>query len=75
MTDDQFIETSKQLALAVLTLCERKGISGEDTAHLAGAALGEVLAQHLGPFGAVERLRGIADTFEAQCLGNMPPLN
>jgi len=71
MTDDEFIENSKSIAMAVATICERKGIPGHDTANLAGAALGEVLAQILGPFGAVERLRGMADTFEAQCLSEI----
>ena len=68
MTDEQFAETSRQLALAVVTIAERKQLSAEDTANLAGAALTQVLTQHLGPFGAVNRLRDLADAFERECL-------
>ncbi len=62
------IETSRQLALAVLAIGERKGMSRADVAELAQMALGEVLAQHLGLVGAVERLRDLADVIERDLL-------
>lgn len=68
LNDAQFRDTSRTLAAAVLTVCERRQLSTEDTTAIAGAALMEVLGQILGPFAAVERLRDLADTFERQLL-------
>lgn len=62
------IETSRQLALAVLAIGQRKGMSGADLAELAAMAMGEVLAQHLGMVGTVERLRDLADVIERDLL-------
>jgi len=42
----------------------------DEVANLTEAALSDVLAQQLGPFAAVERLRDIADLLEKQSLPN-----
>lgn len=73
MTDDQFAEASKATAATLLQVMHATGIERNDTANIAGAALTEVLAQMLGPFAAVERLRDLADTFERQMLKTTPP--
>jgi hypothetical protein len=44
------------------------GMSPDEVANLTGAALAEIIAQQIGPFGAVERLRDIADALEKQVL-------
>ncbi len=70
MSDEQFKATARELALGLLGLMERKGISGDDAPAIIAAALGECLAQLLGGvFPAVERMRDIADIWEGQALG------
>lgn len=68
LSDAQFRDTSRTLALATLTICQTKQVSTDDTAAIAGAALMEVLARMLGPLGAVERLRDLADIAERRML-------
>ena len=64
----KMIATSRQLALAVLAIGQRKGLPGGDLAELAVMALGEVMLQHLGLVGTVERLRDLADVIERDLL-------
>ncbi len=68
LTEKQFIASARTLAAVVLETAAQKHLSPDDTANIAGAALAEVLGQQLGPVGAVERLRDIADQLEAQFL-------
>lgn len=70
LTDQQFIATSRSVALALLASCQAKHLNRDDTAAVAGAALTEALGQLLGPIGAIERLRDLADTFERQFLAD-----
>ena len=75
LTAKQFTTTAKHIAATLLGEADACNLSRDDTANLAGSALLEVLAQTLGPFGAVERLRSIADVAERQVLDQMrdPP--
>lgn len=72
MTEEMFADNTAALTEAINLLCLQYGLSGEDQAALAGASLGQVLTRQLGPFGAVERLRMLADLFEAQVLKTAP---
>lgn len=65
---EDFNLQARGLACVILLVNERRGVRGDDAANIAGAALGEVLGQYLGGFGAVNRLRDIADILERQCL-------
>lgn len=67
-TDEQFIQAARAIATTFLDRFAHLGLSSDEVANLSGAALSEVLAQQLGPFGAVERLRDLADTLEKQVL-------
>ena len=67
-TDEQFIIAARAIATTLLDRFAHFGLSSDEIANLCGAAFGEVLAQQLGPFGAVERMRDIADTLEKQVL-------
>lgn len=67
-TDEQFAIAAKALAGTHIDRFARLGMSPDEIANLFGAAALEVLAQQLGPFGAVERLRQIADVAEKQVL-------
>ncbi|WP_298190971.1 hypothetical protein [Novosphingobium sp.] len=67
----EMIATSRQLALAVLAIGQRKGMPGGDLAELAAMAMGEVMLQHLGLVGTVERLRDLADVIERDLLAAM----
>lgn len=71
MTDREFVATSRAMALGILAACHRSALSPDDATAVAGAALTESLAQMLGPVGAVERLRDLADTIERQLLAEM----
>lgn len=68
LTDETIVSASRAMATEFLATVAKSGLSPNDTANLAGGALTEVLAQQLGPFGAVERLRDLADTFERELL-------
>ncbi|AOL23978.1 hypothetical protein Ga0102493_112980 [Erythrobacter litoralis] len=70
-TDEQFAIAAKALAGTHIDRFARMGMSPDEIANLFGAAAAEVLAQQLGPFGAVERLRDIADRCEQQTFGDM----
>lgn len=67
-TDEQFILAARSIATTFIDRFARMGMSADEVSNLSGAALGEILAQQLGPFGAVERLRDIADRMEQQVL-------
>lgn len=67
-TDDQFLRAARGIAVGFINHCARLGMSPDETANLVGAALAEVLGQQLGPFGAVSRLRDMADVLEGQVL-------
>jgi hypothetical protein len=67
-TDEQFAKASRAIAGTFLDRFAAMGMTPDEIANLTGAALGEILAQQLGPFGAVERLRMLANVFEAQLL-------
>jgi len=68
MTEQEFSLKAKAMATAYLDTTAQSGLSPDDVSNLAGASLGEVLAQQLGIFGAVERLRMLADVMEKQVL-------
>lgn len=67
-TDQAFASASRAIAASFATRFAAMGMTGDEIANLCGAALGEILAQHLGEFGAAERLRDIADLLEGQVL-------
>lgn len=71
LTDKQFTATAKTIVCALMHQAQVKGLDADTTANLAGAALGEVLAQSIGPYGAVERLRDIADVMENQIMNSV----
>lgn len=71
LTEIQFIEATRAVATSVLDVFENNGFDRDDAANVAGAALAEIMARQLGPFGAVERLRDIADQCEKQTLGEI----
>lgn len=68
MTDQQFSLAAKAMAKEYSDTVARSAMSPDDASNLAGAALGEILAQQLGVFGAANRLRDLADVMEAQAL-------
>ena len=67
-TDEQFASAARALAQTHIDRFARLGMSPDEIANLFGAAAAEILAQQLGPFGAIERMRDIADTCERQLL-------
>lgn len=68
MTDHEMIESSRNLVTAIDAIADSKGLDGGDRAALATMALSELLARWLGPVGAVERMRDVADLLERQTL-------
>jgi hypothetical protein len=73
-TDKAFTTAARTIAG---TFCDRfatMGMPPEDAANLATAALSEIIAQQLGPFAAIERLRDAADVLERQLL-SLPELD
>jgi len=68
--DEQFIIAARSIAATFIDKFAAMGMAPNDVANLTGASLSEIMAQQLGPFGAVERLRDIADTLENQLLKN-----
>lgn len=68
MTDEQFTLVSRAMATAYSDTVARSGMSPDDATNLAGASLAEIMAQQLGVFGAVNRLRDLADVLEKQAL-------
>lgn len=70
MSDDNFFVASRILATAAQTMADKLALDSDETVALAGAALSEVMAQHLGVFGTVERLRNMADVFEQQAFSD-----
>lgn len=71
MDHDTFAQSAAAITEAIDLLAVRKGISPADTAAIAGASLGQVMTRHLGPFGAVTRLRDLADVFEKRLLDGL----
>jgi hypothetical protein len=67
-TDEQFLIAVKSIAGTFIDKFAAMGMAPNDVANLTGAALSEILAQQLGPFGAVERMRDMADVLEKQLL-------
>lgn len=67
-TDKQFISAARILANEHIDRFARMGMSPDETANLFGAAMLEVLAHQLGPYGAVDRLRSMADVAEKQLI-------
>ena len=67
-TEEEFVRVSRHLAGNLQDVAARLHLPPDEFCNLIGAALGEVLAQQLGPFGAVTRLRDMADVVEAQLL-------
>ena len=67
-TEQQFKASARAIGSALILACERKHILTEDISQVVGAAMAEVLATYLGPLGAVERLRDLADLIERQYL-------
>lgn len=68
LTEKQFTETTRGLALGILKGCENRKFDRNETSAIAGAALVEVLGAVLGPVGTVERLRDLSDLLERQLL-------
>lgn len=68
MTDAQMIESSRSLVRAIEAIADKHQLDGNDRVALGSMALAELLAQWLGPAGAVEHLRDLADTLETQYL-------
>jgi len=68
MTDEQFTLVSRAMATEFSNTVARSGMSPDDAVNLAGASLAEIMAQQLGIFGAVNRLRDLADVMEKQAI-------
>ena len=66
-TEQQFKTSARAIGSALIAACERRHVPTEDVPQVVGAAMAEVLATFLGPLGAVERLRDLADLIELQC--------
>ena len=73
MTDDQFRDNVQLVTLALGRSFQAREISKNDAAKISGAAIAQVLAEALGPIGAIERLRDIADLMEGQLLEQVKP--
>lgn len=71
LTDRQFAATSRGLALGILAACQARQMTRDDMAAISSAALIEALGQLLGPMGAVDRLRDLADVMENQLIQEM----
>ncbi len=68
MTEEQFAANAHEISLALVTICERKGINPGDSAQMIGAACAEAMAYFIGHPHTVERLRDIADIAEREVL-------
>ena len=66
-SEQEFKTSARAIGSALILACERKHIPTDDISQVVGAAMAEVLAAYLGPLGAVERLRDLADLIERQC--------
>lgn len=73
-TDQAFATAARTIAGTFCDRFARMGMPPEDAANLATAALSEIIAQQIGPMGAVERLRDAADVLERQLLA-LPELD
>lgn len=71
LSEQQFTETTRGLAIGILKGCENRKFDRSETAAIAGAALVEVLGTVLGPVAAVERLRDLSDLMERQVMAEM----
>lgn len=72
-TDEAFTTAARSIAGTFCDRFARMGMAPDEIANLATAALVEIAAQQLGPFGAVNRLRDAADVLERQLL-DLPEL-
>lgn len=71
LTQVQFMAASRSVAVSFLDNAARFHLSPSDTAKLAGAGLGEVMAQQIGIPATVEQLRNLADIFEQVALDGL----
>lgn len=71
LNDAEFIAASRSVATSFLDSAARFHLSPSDTAKLAGAGLGEVMAQQIGIPATVEQLRNMADLFEQVALDSL----
>lgn len=72
ITDAEFAKAARQWAQALLAMLDKLPVDGEQATNLLTAAFSEVLAQRLGGVPqAIERVRLIADVWEAQALGDL----
>lgn len=63
--DPKLITMAKMLTDATLIIGNREGLTLSETRSAAAIALMEIASRELGPVGAVEYLRWLADTLEA----------
>lgn len=68
MTDELFTENARQMATALVRICEIKSIPTDEAAQMIGAACSEAMAHFIGPALVPDRLRDIADISEAEVL-------
>jgi hypothetical protein len=71
-SDAEFVIAARSIALPWLDFFARQKTAPDDAANLMVAALVEVVAQQIGPFRAIERLRDAADVLEAQMINGAP---
>ena len=67
-TEQAFTRAARAIAGTFCDRFARMGMAPDEIANLATAAFAEIIAQQLGPFGAVTRLRDAADVLERQLL-------
>ena len=68
MTDQDMIDSSRALVVALMQISDSKGFGVEDRVAFACMALPEFIAQQIGPVAMIERLRNVADVMERQFL-------
>lgn len=65
-TEADFVGAARAMSATFLDRFAKEGLSPGDVTTLCGAFAAEIMAQQIGPIGAVEMLRNIADTLERQ---------
>lgn len=68
MNDQTLIANSRQLVIAIETVAQRHRLTDADTVSLCCITISEMLAGKLGPVGAIEHLRDVADALERHLL-------
>lgn len=66
--DAEFLIAARTIANTFCDRLARMAMPPEQVADLCAVALAEIIAQQVGPMGAVERLRDAADVLERQLL-------